>query len=158
MSALIPCLVVARTTLLVAHGQDIEDNMEDKEMVRERREADSEDNAAVLFNLDPLENMLDKEEEGMKGKTVEGNQLEELEKIAKVAEGDGEEPRLEKSLLNTFPFNQHHDGSHHGDHHAHHDDHHGERHGEHGAGHHDGDHHEYSSSTLDRSASSAPLR
>jgi len=158
LSALIPCLVVARTTLLVAQGQDIEDKMEEM-MGRERREADSEDNAAVLFNLDPLENMLDKEEEGMEGKPLEGNQLEELEKIAKVAEGDGEEPRLEKSLLNTFPFNQHHDGAHHGDHHAHHDDHHGDRHGEHGAGHHDGDHdHEYSSSTLDRSASSAPLR
>merc|ERR1712203_130882 len=102
------------------------------------------------------------EARGAKAASVE---LDQLEQLAKVVEGE-EEPRLEKSLLNTFPFNQHHDGDHHGDHgshgdhHGHHGDHgvhgdHGERHGEHG-GHHGNS--EYSSASLDRSASSAPLR
>jgi len=157
--ALLPCLVLARTTLVSREAKELLEQQDMKE-VREKRETDSEDNAAVLFNLNPLDNMLSTDEaRGAKAASVE---LDQLEQLAKVVEGE-EEPRLEKSLLNTFPFNQHHDGDHHGDHgshgdhHGHHGDHgdHGERHGEHG-GHHSS---EYSSAaSLDRSASSAPLR
>jgi hypothetical protein len=157
-SALLPCLVLARTTLVSREAKQLLEMQDMKEMkeMREKRETDSEDNAAVLFNLNPIDNMLSTEEaRGAKAASVE---LDQLEQLAKVVEEE-EEPRLEKSLLNTFPFNQHHDGDHHGDHgshgehHGHHGDHgdHGERHGEHG-GHHSS---EYS---LDRSASSAPLR
>jgi len=163
-SALLPCLVLARTTLVSGEAKELLEQQDAKEM-REKREADSQDNAAVLFNLDPIDNMLSTDEaRGAKAASVELDQFEELEKLAKVVEGEGEnEPRLEKSLLNTFPFNQHHDGDHHGDHgshgdhHGHHGDHgdHGERHGEQG-GHHGSS--EYSSASLDRSASSAPLR
>ena len=150
--------MLARTTLVSREAKQLLEMQDMKEMkeMREKRETDSKDNAAVLFNLNPIDNMLSTEEaRGAKAASVE---LDQLEQLAKVVEGE-EEPRLEKSLLNTFPFNQHHDGDHHGDHgshgehHGHHGDHgdHGERHGEHG-GHHSS---EYS---LDRSASSAPLR
>jgi len=167
-TALIPCLVLARTTLVSREAKELLEE-QDMNLMREKREADSQDNAAVLFNLNPLDNMLPTDEaRGAKAASVELNQFDQLEKLAKVVEGEEEnknEPRLEKSLLNTFPFNQHHDGDHHGDHgnhgdhHGHHGDHgdhvdHGERHGEHD-GHHDS---EYSSASLDRSASSAPLR
>ena len=161
-SALLPCLVLARTTLVSGEAKELLEQQDAKEM-REKREADSQDNAAVLFNLDPIDNMLSSDEARVaKAASVELDQFEELEKLANVVEGEGE-PRLEKSLLNTFPFNQHHDGDHHGDHgshgdhHGHHGDHgdHGERHGEQG-GHHGNS--EYSSASLDRSASSAPLR
>ena len=167
-TALIPCLVLARTTLVSREDKELLEQ-QDMNLMREKREADSEDNAAVLFNLNPLDNMLPTDEaRGAKAASVELNQFDQLEKLAKVVEGEEEkknEPRLEKSLLNTFPFNQHHDGPHHGDHenhgdhHGHHGDHgdhvdHGERHGEHD-GHQDS---EYSSASLDRSASSAPLR
>jgi len=135
--ALLPCLVFARTTL-VTHSKETE-------VAREKREADSEDNAAVLFSLDPLDNMLPKEEAA----NGDFDQFEELERFSNVVEAfqeEGEnEPRLEKSLLNNFPFNQHHDGSH------------GDHQGEHGV-HHGSEHNEYSSTALDRSASSAPLR
>merc|ERR1719220_2463183 len=115
--ALLPCLVLARTTLV---------SREAKELL-EQQDTDSEDNAAVLFNLNPLDNMLSTDEaRGAKAASVE---LDQLEQLAKVVEGE-EEPRLEKSLLNTFPFNQHHDGDHHGDHGSH-GDHHG-HHGDHG--------------------------
>ena len=135
--ALLPCLVFARTTL-VTHSKETE-------VAREKREADSEDNAAVLFSLDPLDNMLPKEEAA----NGDFDQFEELERFSNVVEAfqeEGEnEPRLEKSLLNNFPFNQHHDGSH------------SDHQGEHGV-HHGSEHNEYSSTALDRSASSAPLR
>merc|ERR1719460_2367393 len=144
-SALLPCLVLARTTLVSREAKQLLEmqDMEEMKEMREKRETDSKDNAAVLFNLNPIDNMLSTEEaRGAKAASVELDQLEQLAK--KVVEGE-EEPRLEKSLLNTFPFNQHHDGDHHGDHGDHGD--HGERHGERG-GHHSS---EYS---LDRSASS----
>jgi hypothetical protein len=113
---LLPCLALGKTFVVYP---------------REARDLPimQEDATAVLFGLD-FENKVFQDEEARGAKSVNVDVEEALYE---------EDPRVEKSLLNTFPFNQQGDGhgqhGEHGAHGAHHGDHgvqHGEAHGAHG--------------------------
>jgi predicted RNA binding protein with dsRBD fold (UPF0201 family) len=149
----------------------------------------SRGDAAVLFNLEPYKGAIFEAEQERLAKSVDVDLAldldlvdyqDELLKTITKAKQTEEDERVEKSLLNSFPFNQfkntgqneehHADHGDHGDHATqaeHHEDHHGDHasQADHHGDHH-GDHHEtqeegeYSvvASSVDRSASSSPLR
>jgi len=189
MKGFLPLLLLAYTTC----GEDTFLVYPTQESGRQAKVlTNDQEDSAILFNLDGL--FEDDEDRGAKNVDVDlsvdldsvgskdddEDDIEKQDDIEELTPSEkkkmnNEDPRLEKSLLNTFPFNQgnhrahDHDHDHeHGDHgdHGHHGDHgdhanHG-AHGEHGHDHRD--HHvthegEYSvSSSLDRSPASSPLR
>jgi len=140
--------------------------------------------AVILFNLENIVEANLREEEDRRAKSVdvelsldldpveykdEVESLPEEEDLAEkfsLDEEDIGDPRIEKSLLNTFPFNQGQSQDHHG-HHDHHGDHdnqndhgnHEEHHADHGEHHEEHEEGEYSvTSSVDRSPSSSPFR